>query len=154
MEFDALSLTSDAAILAALALALRALASLVTVASKALTERATARRLDAQAHLAEAEGEVAADERAATERAEMQGEVRGLRHRVAELKEQLDEQHRECAREIHEAHQAHAATMGALEQLRTDSDRAIRRMREELDERFAEMTSGTGRAARPGGTDA
>lgn len=166
MNFDPASLTSQAVVVASVALLLRAIASLVTrlgeevpkiasAVAKALTKRAEARRLDAEAKRTDVSMGAQALEREASARAELEGRVRGLQVRIGELGEQLFEQARLATAEIEEAHRTTASAMGALEQLREDAaverircDRAIAAIRDEMERRIDEITSGHSTPAR------
>lgn len=166
MDLDLAALTSDSLVLMGLALLLRAVAELVKrlgeevpkiadAVTKALTKRAEARRLDASANRIGVTATAAALEREANNRAELEGRVRGMQVLIAELGDKLGEQGRLATHEIEEAHRGTASAMGALEQLRMDAaaervrcDRALSALRDEMEQRIDQITSGHSTPAR------
>lgn len=124
--------------------------------SSAMAERAKAKRLAEEQRLAaqqtdlvEAQTISAVLERDAASKAVLEGHVRGLTARLAELEASMTEQARQLTAEIESANRATAAAAGALEQAKADADserhrcdRAIAAIREEMERRISEMTSG------------
>lgn len=132
------------------------LPAIIDSITAAMAERAKAKRLAEEQRLAaqqtdlvEAKTIAGVIERDAATRATLEGQVAGLTVRVAELEASIVEQARKLTGEIEDAHRTTATAMGALEQAQTDAaaerhrcDRAISAIREEMDRRISEMTSG------------
>lgn len=112
---------------------LAAMPRILDAASRALTERATAQRLAAQAQLTEAE----------TERAD-HDELRKTRERIDQLEQRLREQEHACGVEIEAAHALHRTTrdrVDAMERLHTDCQAQLRALHQELEEVRASISS-------------
>jgi uncharacterized membrane protein YccC len=153
MDLSLAGITTDAVVIASVALLIRSLAALVPRLGDALVKlidafgRAMEKRAEAMRLAAEAK---AIEATATTEDLARESKARAaLEERVEQLVEQMAEKERGLTHEIDQAHQAHAVTLGALEQLRADADserhrcdRALAAIRNEMEERINQITSG------------